>query len=189
VPGVAAIPGNIDMIEAVALVLLFASGPAPDEATAPPPVQQETPTDPFFDKPLVATDGPTFVLSTIESVRQGELDARAAADSLNNPTLRDAAQKIGRQNESTRVKLESLAKSKGWRLPGANPVRDTALTSAGEARTGANFVLQQISFHQATVAKFRAQIAGKGDADLNRALREALPGYQKNLALLLQLEL
>jgi hypothetical protein len=38
------------------------------------------------------------------------------------------------------------------------------------------------------VAQFRAQLAGNGDADLKHALREALPGYEKNLQLLLTLK-
>jgi hypothetical protein len=39
------------------------------------------------------------------------------------------------------------------------------------------------------VDQFRAQIGGKGDPELRRALREALPGYQKNLEMLLGLKL
>jgi hypothetical protein len=38
------------------------------------------------------------------------------------------------------------------------------------------------------VAQYRAQIAGKGDADLKRALKDALPGYEKNRDLLLTLK-
>jgi hypothetical protein len=34
---------------------------------------------------------------------------------------------------------------------------------------------------------YRAQLAGKGDAELKRALRETLPGYEKNLRMLLEL--
>ena len=49
---------------------------------------------------------------------------------------------------------------------------------AATRRTGADFIVQQISFHESTVAQFRAQLNGKGDADLKRELREALPGYQ-----------
>jgi len=177
------------MIETIALVLLFANTPQAEPQANEPPAQQGTPTDPFFDKPRVAIDGPAFVLSTIEAVRQGETDARTAAAAVSKPALRDAAEKIGRQNQSTRVKLEALAKAKGWRLPEANPDRATTLPEAGQSRTDANFILQQISFHEATVSQFRAQLAGKGDTDLQRALKESLPGYQKNLDLLLQLKL
>jgi len=181
----------------LALVLLLAN--AAEEAPALPPsrdaraeqtpMQQGTPTDPLFDKPLIASDEPAFVRSAVEAARQGELDARGAAEVLSNPDLRETASRIVRQNESTRVKLEALAKRKGWDLPTQNPDRASGLPSASEARMGANFIIQQISFHETTVAQFRAQMNGKTDADLRRALRDSLPGYQRNLELLLELKL
>jgi hypothetical protein len=184
------------MYASLALVLLFANA-AQEPAAQPPsrdarseqtPMQQGTPTDPLFDKPLMASDEPAFVRSAIEAARQGELDARGAAQALSKPQLRDAASKIARQNEMTRVKLESLAKRKGWGVPESNPDRASGLPSSSEVRMGANFIVQQISFHETTVAQFRAQMNGKSDAELRRALRESLPGYQKNLALLLELK-
>jgi len=175
---------------AIALMLLFASDPQQEmKQDVPQPQQQGTPTDPLFDKAYVPTDEPAFVLSAIESARQGELDARKAAETLNKPELRDAAARIGRQNSATRTRLEILAKSKGWRTPAKNPDRASTLPATDAARTDANFIVQQISFHEATVAQFRAQLDGRGDADLKRELREALPGYQKNLDLLLHLKL
>ncbi|HEU4779228.1 MAG TPA: DUF4142 domain-containing protein [Steroidobacteraceae bacterium] len=181
----------------VVLVLLFANGPdgqttLPRQRDTPPqqqPAQPGTPTDPLFDKQLSATDEPAFVLGAIEAARQGEIDARHAAKALHQTGLRDAATRIGRQNEATRAKLETLAQRKGWRLPANNPDRATTLQAGSEARTGADFIVQQISFHETTVAKFRSQVDGPGDADLKRTLRESLPGYQKNLELLLQLKL
>ncbi len=175
---------------AIALMLLFASDPQQEmKQDVPQPQQQGTPTDPLFDKAYVPTDEPAFVLSAIESARQGELDARSAAQTLNKPELRDAAARIGRQNSATRTRLEILAKSKGWRTPAKNPDRAPTLPATDGARTDANFIVQQISFHEATVAQFRAQLDGRGDADLKRELREALPGYQTNLDLLLHLKL
>jgi Domain of unknown function (DUF4142) len=175
---------------AIALMLLFASDPQQElKQDVPQPKQQGTPTDPLFDKAYVATDEPAFVLSVIESARQGELDAKSAAETLSTPEVRDAAVRIGRQNGATRARLEILAKGKGWRTPAKNPERASTLPATGEARTEANFIVQQISFHEATVAQFRAQLDGSGDADLKRELREALPGYQKNLDLLLHLKL
>jgi hypothetical protein len=120
-------------------------------------------------------------------VRQGSLDAEAAARSLDKPELVAAARKIGAQNEATSRRLERLASARGWRLPQDNPARATSVSSAAGVRTNANFILNQISFHENTVAQYRAQIAGKGDAELKRALRESLPGYQQNLDLLLRL--
>ena len=38
------------------------------------------------------------------------------------------------------------------------------------------------------MAQYRAQIAGKGDPDLKRELKQALPGYERNLELLLKLK-
>jgi len=175
---------------AIALMLLFASDPQQELKTdVPQPQQQGTPTDPLFDKAYVATDEPAFVLSVIESTRQGELDAKSAADTLKTPELREAAARIGRQNGATRTRLEILAKGKGWRAPAKNPERASTLPQTSEARTEANFIVQQISFHEATLAQFRAQLDGSGDVDLKRELREALPGYQKNLDLLLRLKL
>ena len=182
----------------IALVLLFANSPQdqttlprqPDADTAAQRApQQGVPTDPLFDRQFVATDEPSFVLGAIENARQAEVDARTAADALRQPTLREAAAKIGKQNESTRVKLEKLAQRKGWRVPETNPDRVSTLAVSSDARTGANFIVQQISVHEATVAQFRAQLNGKGDAELKRAVREALPGYQQNLDLLLSLKL
>jgi hypothetical protein len=175
---------------AIALVLLLASDPQQElKQDVPQPKQQGTPTDPLFDKAFVATDEPAFVLSVIESARQGEVDARDAVKTLSNSDLRDAASRIARQNGTTRTRLEILAKSKGWRTPAKNPDRTTTLPVANDTRTDANFIVQQISFHEATVAQFRAQLDGRGDTDLKREIREALPGYQKNLDLLLHLKL
>jgi len=177
------------MYTTVALVLLFANSPQDESRKdVPQPQQQGTPTDPLFDKAYVATDEPAFVLSVIESTRQGELDARGAAETLSKPELRDAATRIGRQNGTTRARLEVLAKAKGWRTPAKNPDRASTLPVGKESRTAANFIVQQISFHENTVAQFRAQLNGSGDQDLKRELREALPGYQKNLELLLHLQ-
>ncbi len=186
------------MIESLALLMLLADTPPADttlprrrEVTAPEqrPAQQERPTDPLFDGKFVATDDPAFVLSAIESSRQGVFDARAAGQLLRKPALRDAAAQIERQNDATRAKLETLAKRKGWRVPEGNPGRTNTAPASGEARAAANFVINQISYHQNTVEQFRAQLNGRGDADLKRALRESLPGYQRNLELLLTLDL
>jgi hypothetical protein len=193
------------MLSTVAL-LLFAFAPQ-DQTTLPrhpdpDPVEQQaqrdgTPTDPYFDREFVATDDPAFILAAVENVRQGALDAQSAAKSLEKPELAAAAQKIGEQNAATSKRLEKLAGAKGWRLPQDNPARATTTEGSGTngkggaataTRTNANFILNQISFHQNTVAQYRAQIAGKGDADLKRALKESLPGYEKNLDLLLTLK-
>jgi hypothetical protein len=194
------------MLSTVALLLL-ANAP-PDQTTLPrhpdpDPVEHRaqrdgTPTDPLFDREFDATDDPAFILSAVENVRQGTLDAESAAKSLDKPELVAAAHKIGAQNEATSKRLEKLARAKGWRLPQENPARATTTTttnSAGvdtraqnPARTNANFILNQISFHQNTVAQYRAQLAGKGDAELKRALKESLPGYEQNLDLLLTLK-
>ncbi|HEV7610110.1 MAG TPA: DUF4142 domain-containing protein [Steroidobacteraceae bacterium] len=186
------------MIETIALILLFANPPAevttlPRQRDANPvadrPVQQEQPTDPLFARPLTATDDPAFVLGAIESARQGAMDARDAEQAVANAGLRDAAVKIARQNELTRDRLETLAKRKGWRLPADNPARASTLPASSAARTGANFIITQISSHESTVAQYRAQLAGHGDAELKRALRQTLPGFEKNLDLLLRLKL
>ena len=186
----------------VALLLLLAA--PPEEQTTMPrhadpglPERQErregTPTDPWFDREHVATDDPAFVLAAIENARQGVVDARNAAGSLGTPELRAAAEQIHAQNDTTNRQLEQLAHAKGWRLPQPNPGRTTSTVedgkpnTSGGVRTNANFILNQISYHENTLAQYRAQIAGKGDAELKRALRQALPGYQKNLELLLKL--
>jgi hypothetical protein len=190
---------RLPMNASIALVLLFANPPQ-EQTTLPRHVdpaaseqraqQQGTPTDPLFDRQFIATDEPSFVVGAIENARQAEIDTRTAAEALSQPSLREAAAKIGRQNESTRVKLEKLAERKGWRVPETIADRTATLAKgSGEARTGANFIVQQISVHEATLAQFRAQLNGKGDADLKRAVREALPGYQQNLELLLSLKL
>jgi predicted outer membrane protein len=184
------------MTGSLALLLLLASEDTtsvPRRAEVPQaearPSGQENPTDPLFDRKRIATDDPAFVLAAIESSRQGILDARSAQQRLRNEKLRDAAEKIGRQNEATRARLEAIAKTKGWRVPDGNSQRETALPAAGETRTAANFIVSQIAVHEATIAQYRAQLDGKGDAELKRALRAQLPGYQENLSLLLALKL
>lgn len=184
------------MLSAIASLLLLAN--TPDSQTTlprhpdPDPGTHQSkrdgePTDPWFDRDFVATDDPAFVLTAVESVRQGVFDARGAEARLDKAELRAAAEQIRRQNESTAKKLETLATTKGWRLPEPNPGREGNGANGGAAtpRSNADFILNQIMFHQNTLSQYRAQIAGKGDAELKRALREAVPGYQKNLELLL----
>lgn len=183
------------MIEQLAMLLLLSD----EGATSLPrhgdvisaeerPVAQEHPTDPLFDGKHVATDDPAFMLAAIESSRQGVVDADSVAQKFRKPGVRDAAQRIRHQNEVTAKKLESIATKKGWRLPDDNPQRASTLPVAGETRTAANFIVGQIAAHEATIAQFRAQLGGKGDAEVKRALRDALPGYQENLVLLLSLD-
>lgn len=187
------------MLEALSLVFMLADAAA-ERPTLPrrpdAPVEQETapereglPADPLFDKPLTATDDPAFVLLAVESTRQAVADARAGKAGLATPEHRVAAEKIERQQNQTLARLESLAKQKGWRLPEGNPVRTGAVPVSGPVRTSADFIVNQIKSHESTLRLFRAQIEGQGDADLRRALREALPGYQKNFEMLLGLKL
>jgi hypothetical protein len=177
------------------VVLLVASGQGAEQPTLPRQADtqpyekrddsQGVPTDPLFDRKLIATDDAAFILNAVENSRQSSLDAGGAAQSLGSDSLRETAKAISAQNADTTRKLESLAKRKGWRLPEANPARASTLPAASPHRAGANFILNQITAHQTTLAQFRAQIAGKGDADLKRTLKQALPGYEKNLDRLL----
>jgi hypothetical protein len=177
------------------VMLLMASGQAPEPTTLPRQADtqpydrrddaQGVPTDPLFDKSRVATDDPSFILAAVENGRQAARDAQGAARQLASDSLRSTAAAISSQNEETTRKLEALAKRKGWRLPAENPGRESTLPAVGPNRAGANFIVSQITAHQATVAQYKAQIAGKGDPDLKRTLKQALPGYEKNLARLL----
>lgn len=185
------------MLNAMALIIFLAEAPA-SQTTLPrhpdpdPVTQQATrqgePTDPWFDRAQGATDDAAFILGAVESARQGVIDARTAAGGLQNPALRDAAARIQKQNESTARQLESLASTKGWRLPEDNPGRTSTLNGAGTPRANANFILSQISYHETTLDQYRAQLSGDGDPQLKRALKGALPGYEKNLDLLLTLK-
>ncbi len=188
------------MLSALASIFLLAGGQGqttlprhPD----PDPVENQAdrtgePTDPWFDREFVATDGPAFVLTAVESARQGTIDARGAASVLDSPQLRAAAEKIREQNEITSARLEEVARAKGWRLPQANPERASMVAAnskiSGPTRTNADFIIGQIAFHPNPLAHYRAQMSGNGDAQLKRALREAVPGYEKNLDLLLKLK-
>jgi len=159
----------------------------------PDPVQQQqtrdgAPTDPLFDRALVATDDPTFVAAALENSRQGLAEARAAGEILQRQPLRDAAARIGETNSATTRSLEQIAKRKGWRLPEGNPRRVSSLAATSDARLNASFIIGQLSWHQATIDQYRAQIAGPGDPELKRALRAALPRYEKNRDLLLRLK-
>jgi hypothetical protein len=185
------------MLSALVLTLFLAEAPSrttlprhPD----PDPVQgQETrsgePTDPWFDRAQTATSDADFILSAVESARQGVFDARTAMDRLENPELRHAAALIEQQNQSTVRKLEALAGDKGWRLPRSNPDRaTTTLGAVGNVRGNADFIISQIAYHEMTLAQYRAQLSGEADPQLEKALRGALPGYEKNLELLLGLK-
>ncbi|HET9472256.1 MAG TPA: DUF4142 domain-containing protein [Steroidobacteraceae bacterium] len=187
----------------IAMVLLLAAPPSPEATTLPrhpdPGLAERqaqrtgTPTDPLFDRKHVATDDPAFVLAAIESARQGVVDSRNAASELGSAELRVAAEKIHAQNATMTRKLEQLADAKGWRIPQPNPERTSTFEDGNaqrgaSVRTNANFIVNQISYHENTLAQYRAQLAGEGDADLKRALRQAVPGYQKNLELLLTLK-
>jgi len=186
------------LIEIASVVLL--AGTAPSQTTLPRhpdpgPAEQRQQregesTDPWFDRAYAATDDPAFILAAVENARQGVIDARGAQNGVSNPKLRAAADKIVRQNEITSQKLEKLASAKGWRVPQPTPGRTSAVIAKPGApvRSNADFILAQISFHENTLSHYRAQLSGKGDADLKRALKEAVPGYQKNLELLLTLK-
>ena len=184
------------MLEAFTLLIMLAEPgqttlprqPDPPAAAAPDR-DERVPTDPLYDRPQVATDDAAFVLTAVENVRQGVIDARAAEAGLPTPELRAAAAKIGQQQEVVLAKLESISKSKGWRLPEGNPVRTGTVPVTSATRTSADFIINQIAFHETTVDQFRAQLTGKGDTQLKRTLREALPGYEKNLQMLLGLKL
>ena len=186
------------MLATLSLVLLLAESPAqttlprhPDPPAAETPsAEQRRPTDPLYDRPMEATDDAAFVLSAVESARQGVTDSRAAAAGLATPQLRAAAEKIGAQQKATLARLESLAKARGWRLPEGNPDRTNTVAVSSGTRTSADFIIHQIAAHQSTLDQFRAQLKDAGgDAELRRTLRVALPGYQKNLEMLLGLKL
>jgi predicted outer membrane protein len=180
-----------------AIFMLVAGGGA-DQTTLPrhpdpDPVEQGpkrdgTPTDPLFDRVQVATDDPAFIATALENSRQGVAEARAAQEKLQTAPLREAARQIGETNDSTTRSLEAIAKRKGWRLPEGNSQRTSSLAATTEARINASFIIGQLSWHEATITQYRAQIAGKGDPELKRALREALPRYEKNRDLLLKLK-
>jgi Domain of unknown function (DUF4142) len=180
------------MFSTIALVLFYSGTPA--EATTlarrPAPEQIERQrsgesTDPLFDKAPVATDDQAFVLSAVESARQGTLDARNARQVLQAPQLKNLAQRIEKQNSVTLLNLESIAKRKGWRLPTRNPDRDQTSSKTDPHLAGANFIVSQISYHEATVAQYKAQLKGAGDRELRHAISESVGGYEQNLRLLL----
>jgi hypothetical protein len=177
------------------LVLMLLAAEPQETKTMPRRADSETseeartklppnPADPWFTKAFVATDDPTFVRNAVESGRQGIVDARALAGS-GSPALRSAAAEIEKQNTATTRRLEALAKSKGWPLPADVPNRSPSIKQSTPVRMNADFIVSQIAYHQGVLAQYRAQLGGKGDPELKRALTEALPGYEKNLRTLL----
>jgi hypothetical protein len=185
----------------VALVLLFTTeqptttlprqSDAPRERPAEQSERRDPPgavTDYLFDKPLTATDDPAFISNVVVGTRQGAIDARDAGQSLTSDQLRAAAAKISKQNEETTRALEVLAKKRGWRLPEHTTKEGSVQTVRTSPRDNADFIINQIAFHESTLDQFRAQLAGKGDQELKRTLRAAVPGYQRNLELLFTLK-
>lgn len=183
------------MLSTIALVLLYAGTPA-EGTTLPRRIDHEQidrqrsgeSTDPLFDKAPVATDDRAFVLSAVESARQGTLDARYARQALQASQLKGLAQSIEKQNSVTLLKLESIAKRRGWRLPTKNPEREQTSSETDPYLAGANFIVSQISYHEATVAQYKAQLKGAGDRELRHAIRESVGGYEQNLRLLLTIK-
>jgi hypothetical protein len=184
------------LLSTATLVLLLADGgrvtlprtldPALVEKPTPDAAQ---PTDPLFERPLQARDDAAFVRDLVESLRQGVVDARTGESGLPTPELRAAAAAIGKQESTTLERVEAVSRRKGWRLPEGNPMRSGSVPVAGEARTSANFIIHQITHHQTVISHVKAQLAGQGDAQLKHELRAALPEYQKNLHMLLELKL
>ena len=185
------------MIASLALLLLLADEGAttlPRHGDVVPveerPADRKSPPIRLFDRPHVATDDAAFVLAAIESSRQGVIDARSAAEaapqraSCATPRRRSAGRTKRRAHDSKRSPTPRAGACR-------RAIRNATATfpTAGETRTAANFIVSQIAFHEATLAQYRAQLGGKGDAELKRALRDTLPGYQKNLDLLLRLKL
>src|SRR5262245_419570 len=105
------------MIDTLALLILAATQP-PERTTLPrqldpqPYEQQENqegkPTDPLFDRELVATDDSAFIVAAVEGVRQSAIDARSAERVLADPSLKATASAIGTQSEVTLRTLEML---------------------------------------------------------------------------------
>jgi hypothetical protein len=185
------------MFGSITIVALLAAEPAgqttmprqPSEPAEQAHSGEGLPSDPLFDKPLTATDDAAFVRAAVESGRQGVVDARAAESALSTPELRAAAARIGRQQERTLEEFEALASRKGWKLPRGNPMREGTVPVSGPTRTSADFIVHQIARHQAIIEQFRAQRSGKGDPEVRRVIDEAMPGYRKNLEMLLDLKL
>lgn len=186
------------MLTSAALVLLFANTPAAEvDTTLPRRVDDSAlkaqearggkSTDPWFDRQFVATDDQAFIITAVDSGRQGIADANALGDGA-SPALQSAASKIEMVSRETTGNLEKLAKKKGWRVPEQNPGLAPSVAQAGPVRSRANFVVHQIAYHQSTIQFYRAQMAGKGDTELKRLLKAALPGYEANLRTLLELD-
>lgn len=181
------------MLATIALGLLLADTGQTTQPRQPdvPSGQQGqfdgTPTDPLFDRQRVSTDDPTFVRDALEASRQGVFDAQSAAAVL-SPPVDAAAKRIALQYGATRDKLEALAKRRGWPLPAEVPQRTPSVKQAAPVRMNADFIVSQIAAHDGTLKQFRVQMAGTKDAELQRALRESLAGYEKNLELLLKLK-
>jgi predicted outer membrane protein len=185
------------MLTTFALALLYAGSP-PDQTTLPrhpnpDSVQRQdpsegAPTDPWYDGKFVATDDAAFILTAVESTRQAALDSRLALDHIKRSQVREAAQSISAQYDATTHELEALAKKHGWRLPADNPARKSSLAQADGARGDANYVINQIRYHENTLAQFRAQSQGNGDPELKQTLEKSVPAFQRNLEMLLNLK-
>ena len=105
------------------------------------------------------------------------------------PTLRTRRRGSAGRTKPRMQRLETLAKRKGWRLPAENPAsRDRRFAPRARHAPRANFIVQPDCLSRGDDRAVPRAADGKGDAELKRALREALPGYQENLDLLLASE-
>ena len=157
--------------------------------------REGTPTDPYFDRGYVATDDPAFMLAGGRERAPGrDRCAQRGARPLDNAELRR------RRGEDRRAERGHVAQARaGCQPPRAGACR-SPIPRATSSVNGSSMATTMAStrcapmrtssctrsrFMRTRVAQYRAQIAGKGDADLKRALREAVPGYQRNLERLL----
>ena len=110
------------MSSLMALMLMLANAP-PEQTTMPrrpaaDPVKQaaaRTVTRPILTSIAghVATDDPAFILQAVENTRQGNARCARRCAQLDNPQLREAAQKIGAQNKATNQRLEEGRAAQG----------------------------------------------------------------------------
>ena len=170
------------MISPVATRVVAGAPPAPSRIGTtlprhpdPDPVAQQqrapreaTPTDPWFDREHVATDDPAFVLAAVESARQGVVDARNAVERTRQRRVARGGGQDQRAERGDHAQARAARRREGMATaatqPGAHQHFDRLATriAARSVRTNANFIVNQISYHENTLAQYRAQIAGAG---------------------------
>lgn len=155
--------------------------------------------------PLVASDSQAAPISTVDSPSSGAAQAgkpvddvdflkratesgraevqaaREALPQLKRAELKRIAEMLASDHSNANTKLQELAQSKGWPIPGpAAPTPPPAGTASSDF--DAKWTAEMIAGHERSVALYRAQTQSGEDKELRKFARDTLPTIEHHLS-------